>query len=43
MKVKKKLVLKGYVQDLLLDVLGVIALISLIQIIVMLYIIFYGG
>lgn len=43
MKVKKKLVLKGWVQDLLLDVLGVIALISLIQIIVMLYIIFYGG
>lgn len=43
MKVKKRLVLKGWVQDLLLDVLGVIALISLIQIIVMLYLIVYGG
>lgn len=43
MKVKKRLVLRGWVQDLLLDVLGLIALISLIQIIVMLYLIFYGG
>ena len=40
---KKRLVLKAWVKDLLLECLGLLALAILIQSIILLYLMVYGG